>query len=140
MHVPENRINLGEADTPLLHLADLGIKFVLPQLFTNDESIKPAGTFKARGLSEAVSKARVLGVGKVIIPTAGNAGRAMAAYAARAGLDALIYMPKYFPKANIKESRVVGAEVVLVDGLISDAAKFAGEKAKAEGWFDLSTF
>jgi threonine synthase len=76
----------------------------------------------------------------VIIPTAGNAGGAMAAYAARAGIQALIYMPKDTPRANIEESRIAGAEVVLVDGIISDAAGMAGEKARAEGWFDLSTF
>ena len=88
----------------------------------------------------AVSKANELGVRKVIIPTAGNAGGAMAAYAARGGIQALIYMPKDTPRANIEESRIAGAEVVLVDGLISDAAGLAGEKARQEGWFDLSTF
>jgi threonine synthase len=76
----------------------------------------------------------------VIIPTAGNAGGAMAAYAARANIQAIIYMPKDTPRANIEESRMAGAEVVLVDGLISDAAGMAGERARAEGWFDLSTF
>jgi threonine synthase len=81
-----------------------------------------------------------LGVEKVIIPTAGNAGGAMAAYAARAGMKALIYMPKDTPVANIQESRIAGAEVVLVDGLISDAAGMAGLKAREEGWFDVSTF
>jgi len=83
--MPENRINLGEADIPLLYLADLGIEFGFPQLFTNDKSIKPAGTFNARGLSAAILKARELGVRQVIIPTAGNAGGAMAAYAAPSG-------------------------------------------------------
>ncbi len=81
-----------------------------------------------------------MGIEKVIIPTAGNAGGAMAAYAARAKIKALIYMPKDTPRANIEESRMAGAEVVLVDGIISDAAGMAGEKARAEGWFDLSTF
>ena len=87
-----------------------------------------------------MSKAKELGIEKVIIPTAGNAGGAMAAYAARANIKALIYMPKDTPRANIQESRMAGAEVVLVDGIISDAAGMAGEKARAEGWFDLSTF
>jgi threonine synthase len=105
-----------------------------------DESSNPTGSFKARGLSAAISKAKELGVQKVIIPTAGNAGGAMAAYAARAGLKAHIFMPKDTPYANIEESRMAGAEVSLVDGLISDAAGMAGEKARAEGWFDVSTF
>ena len=105
-----------------------------------DESSNPTGSFKARGLAAAISKAKELGIKKVIIPTAGNAGGAMAAYAARAGLQALIYMPKDTPRANIEESRMAGAEVVLVDGNISDAARMAGEKAHAESWFDLSTF
>ena len=112
----------------------------LSRLFVKDESSNPTGSFKARGLSAAISKARELGFRKVIIPTAGNAGGAMAAYAARAGIEALIYMPKDTPRANIEESRIAGAEVVLVDGLISDAAGMAGQKATAEGWFDLSTF
>ncbi len=112
----------------------------LPNLFVKDESKNPTGSFKARGLAAAVSKAKEFGIEKVIIPTAGNAGGAMAAYAARAKIKALIYMPKDTPRANIEESRIAGAEVVLVDGLISDAAGMAGEKARAEGWFDLSTF
>jgi threonine synthase len=105
-----------------------------------DESSNPTGSFKARGLAAAISKAKELGMKKVIIPTAGNAGGAMAAYAARAGLQAHIFMPKDTPYANIEESRIAGAEVILVDGLISDAAGLAGEKARAEGWFDVSTF
>ena len=140
VHEPGNRISLGEGDAPLLHLGNLGAELGLSRLYAKDESINPTGTFKARGLSAAVSKARELGVKKVIIPTAGNAGGAMAAYAARAGMEAFIFMPKDTPMANIKESRAVGAEVILVDGLISDAAGMAGEKARAEGWFDLSTF
>ena len=140
VYEPGNRISLGEGDTPLLHLGNLGAELGLSRLFAKDESINPTGTFKARGLSAAVSKARELGVKKVIIPTAGNAGGAMAAYAARAGMEAYIFMPKDTPAANIKESRAVGAEVILVEGLISDAAAKAGEKAKAEGWFDVSTF
>jgi threonine synthase len=136
----ENRVFLGEGDTPLLDLPRLGKELGLERLFVKDESSNPTGSFKARGLAAAVSKAKELGVEKVIIPTAGNAGGAMAAYAARAGLKAHILMPKDTPFANIEESRAVGAEVVLVDGLISDAAKLSAEKARAEGWFDLSTF
>ena len=137
---PGNFVFLGEGDTPLLHLPNLGKEFGYPHLFVKDESLNPTGSFKARGLAAAVSKAKELGIKKVIIPTAGNAGGAMAAYAARAGIQALIYMPKDTPRSNIEESRIAGAEVVLVDGLISDAAGMAGEKARAEGWFDLSTF
>lgn len=137
---PANMIDLGEGDTPLLHLTNLGTELELSHLYVKDESLNPTGSFKARGLAAAVSKAKELGITKVIIPTAGNAGGAMAAYAARGGLQAYIYMPGDTPVANIEESRISGATVVLIDGLISDAAKLAGEKARAEGWFDVSTF
>lgn len=137
---PQNMVTLGEGDTAILHLPRTGNDLGLSNLFVKDESSNPTGSFKARGLSAAISKARELGIKKVIIPTAGNAGGAMAAYAARAGMQALIYMPKDTPTANIIESRIAGAEVILVDGLISDAAGMAGEKAHAEGWFDVSTF
>jgi threonine synthase len=133
-------ISLGEGDTPLLHLPRISAEYGLSNVFVKDESLNPTGSFKARGLAAAVSRAKELGIQKVIIPTAGNAGGAMAAYAARADMQALIYMPKDTPRANIAESRMAGAEVVLVDGIISDAAGMAGEKARAEGWFDLSTF
>jgi threonine synthase len=136
----ENQVSLGEGDTALLPLPHLDEALGLAHLFVKDESSNPTGTFKARGLAAAISKAKELGVEKVIIPTAGNAGGAMAAYAARAGLRAHIIMPKDTPFANIEESRMTGAEVVLVDGLISDAAGMAGVKAREEGWFDLSTF
>ena len=136
----ENQIFLGEGDTPLLSLPHLEKELGLSHLFVKDESSNPTGSFKARGLAAAVSKAKELGVEKVIIPTAGNAGGAMAAYAARAGIKAYIFMPKDTPYANIEESRMAGAEIMLVDGLISDAAGMAGEKARAEGWFDVSTF
>lgn len=137
---PANRVSLGEGDTPVLPLPRIASSLGLSHLYIKDESSNPTGTFKARGLAVAISKAKELGVQRVIIPTAGNAGGAMAAYAARAGLQAHIFMPKDTPLANIEESRMAGAEVVLVDGLISEAAGMAGEKARAEGWFDLSTF
>jgi threonine synthase len=136
----ESQISLGEGDTPLLSLPRLQNEFGLSHLYLKDESNNPTGSFKARGLAAAISKAKELGVEKVIIPTAGNAGGAMAAYAARAGLRAHIFMPKDTPFANLEESRMAGAEVILIDGLISDAAGMAGEKARAEGWFDVSTF
>ena len=133
-------LTLGEADTPLLHVERLGNKLGVPNLYIKDESLNPTGTFKARGLATAVSKAFELGLRKLIIPTAGNAGGAMAAYAARAGLQACVIMLRDTPRANVEECRITGAEVILVDGLISDAARLATEKADAEGWFDLSTF
>ena len=140
VHDPENMLSLGEGDTPLLHVRNLGDKLGLSQLYVKDESVNPTGTFKARGLAAAVSKAKELGIQKVIIPTAGNAGGAMAAYAARGGLEACIFMPHDTPLANIEESRITGAEVIMVNGLISDAAAMAEEKAQAEGWFSVSTF
>lgn len=135
-----NMVTLGEGDTALLPLFRVGNTLKLSNLYVKEESSNPTGTFKARGLAAAISKAKELGIKKVIIPTAGNAGGAMAAYAARADIQARIYMPKDTPNANILESRITGAEVVLVDGLISDAAGVAGEIARKEGWFDVSTF
>lgn len=139
LHI-ENQVFLGEGDTPLLSLPRLETELKLSHLYVKDESSNPTGSFKARGLASAISKAKELGVERVIIPTAGNAGGALAAYAARAGLRAHIFMPKDTPFANIEESRMAGAEITLVDGLISDAAGMAGEKARNEGWFDVSTF
>jgi threonine synthase len=135
-----NMISLGEGDAPLLLLHRLAEELNLPNLYVKDESLNPTGSFKARGLSAAVSKAKELGVKKIIIPTAGNAGGALAAYAARGGLEAYIFMPKDTPPANIEESRIAGATVILINGLISEAAGMAGEKARSEGWFDVSTF
>jgi threonine synthase len=140
VHEENCKITLGEGDTPLLRLPNLGADLGLSNLYVKDESLNPTGSFKARGLSAAVSKAKELGVTRVIIPTAGNAGGAMAAYAARGGLEAYIFMPKDTPEANVKESRIAGATVMLIDGLISEAAGMAGVKARAEGWFDVSTF
>ncbi len=136
----KNMVTLGEGDTALLRLPRVGSSLGLTNLFVKEESSNPTGSFKARGLSAAISKAKELGIQKVIIPTAGNAGGAMAAYAARANMKAMIYMPRDTPSANIIESRIAGAEVILVDGIISDAAGMAGETARKEGWFDVSTF
>jgi threonine synthase len=137
---PQNIITLGEGDAPLLRIRRIGEQLGLANLFVKDESKNPTASFKARGLAAAISRAKELGIQTVIIPTAGNAGGAVAAYAARAGIQAVVYMPKDAPRANVVESRMTGAEVILVDGLISDAAGMAGERARAEGWFDLSTF
>jgi threonine synthase len=121
-------------------LPRLGALYKLPYLYLKDESFNPTGSFKARGLAVAVSKAVELGIEKLVIPTAGNAGGALAAYAARAGLIAYIFMPKDTPPSNIEESCIAGASVFLVEGLISDAAKLVRERAQLEGWFDMSTF
>jgi threonine synthase len=140
IHHDENRLDLGEGDTPLLPAPNLGSALGLSHLYIKDESFNPTGTFKARGMAAAISKAKELGVTKIAVPTAGNAGGAMAAYAARGGLEAHIFMPQDTPKANIEECRMMGAEVICVAGLISDAAHAMQSKAAVEGWFDLSTF
>ena len=140
VQAPENVVTLGEGDTPLLNLPHLGAAIGLSRLMLKDESLNPTGTFKARGQAAAISCAKELGAQQVIIPTAGNAGGAMAAYASRAGLVARVYMPADTPHSNMEECRAVGAEVVLVDGLISDAARTVSEVVRQGGWFDVSTF
>lgn len=136
----ENIVTLGEGESPLLHSEKLGRDLELKHLFIKDESLNPTGTFKARGLSAAVSRANEFGIKDLIIPTAGNAGGSLAAYAARAGLNAVVIMPKDTPKANIEETKAYGAEVILVDGLISDAGELANQKTQDEGWFNVATF
>lgn len=136
----KNIVSLGEGDTPLLRTDRLGEHLGLRKLYIKDESQNPTGTFKARGLASAVSKAKELGVSKLIIPTAGNAGGALASYAARGGMKAAVVMPNDTPVANMVESRIAGAEVELVEGLISDAARVVKDKVNREGWFDMSTF
>lgn len=132
-------VTLGEGGTPLLLLERLGAELACPRLYLKDESFNPTGTFKARGLAVAVSQARVLGARKLAIPTAGNAGGALAAYAARAGLEAYVLMPKDAPRANRLECEAHGAHLILVDGLISDCARLLAERRQGEGWFDVST-
>ncbi|MCX8023854.1 MAG: threonine synthase [Thermanaerothrix sp.] len=133
------QITLGEGDTPTLPLPRLGGHLGISYLFLKDESLNPTGTFKARGQAVALAKIRELGITKVLVPTAGNAGGAMAAYAARAGLTARVLMPSDTPRANIEEARIAGAEVILVPGVISDAAQAAASMID-QGWFDVSTF
>jgi threonine synthase len=135
-----NQVTLGEGDTPLLKIDRAGSPLGLKSLYLKDESLNPTATFKARGLAAAISRAKELGITKVIIPTAGNAGGAMAAYAARAGQRAFVFMPEDTPLANIKECQLMGAEVHMVEGVISDAAKAASQVAQTEDWFDVSTF
>src|SRR4029453_1038253 len=111
----------------------------LPNFYKKDEGLNPAASFKARGLSAAVTAAKALGAQTIALPTAGNAGGAAAAYAATAGLGCVIAMPADTPKANIIESRAFGADVRLIDGLISDCGKFIAENAAREKWFEVST-
>ncbi len=135
----QNRLTLGEGMTPLHKAQNLGGKIGLKQLYIKDESLNPTASFKARGMSVAVSMAKELGVKKVAAPSAGNAGGALAAYAALAGMEAHIFVPQDTPKANIIECLALGANVTLVDGLITDCGKIVAERKEAEGWFDFST-
>jgi threonine synthase len=132
-------VTLGEGLTPLIHAQRLGDRLKLSRLYIKDEGLNPTGSFKARGLSAAVTMARTLGAKTIALPTAGNAGGAAAAYAAKAGLACVIAMPADTPSANIIESRAFGADVRLIDGLISDCGKFIAERKDAEGWFEVST-
>lgn len=134
----ENIVSLGEGMTPLLPLNQFSRQLGLSQLMVKDEALNPTGSFKARGLSMAISKAREFGVDTCVIPTAGNAGGAMSAYCARAGMQAIVYMPEQTPELFKKECRFFGARVITVPGTIADAARRMNEEKK-EGWFDLST-
>ena len=135
----EHVISLGEGGTPLLDAPNLGKKLGLKSLYIKDEGLNPTGTFKARGISAAVSKARELGLSRFSMPSAGNAAGAMAAYAARGGLEAQVFMPKDAPEANKLESTAMGSHLTLVDGLIEDAGRLSNEAAQRNGLFDLST-
>jgi threonine synthase len=135
----ENVVELGETDTPIVACPRLGARLGVPDLLVKDESRLPTGSFKARGLCMAVSRAKELGVRRLAIPTAGNAGGAMAAYAARAGLEAFVLMPQDTPEVNRAEAHLHGARVFLVDGLIGDCGALIAAGNDAMGWFDLST-
>jgi len=126
-------VSLGEGFTPMLPSREY------PNVYIKDEGLNPTGSFKARGLSAAVTMAKHYGLKKLAIPSAGNAAGALAAYAASAGIEAYIFMPKDVPMANRIESEYYGAHVTLVDGLISDCARMVGERKQIEGWFDVST-
>ena len=132
-------ISLGEGGTPLLRAATIWRRLGLADLWVKDEAQNPTQSFKARGMAVAVSMAKHLGATKLAVPTAGNAGGALAAYAARAGLEAHIFMPRDTPRANIIECRELGANVVLIDGLITDCGAEIARRKEAEGWFDMST-
>jgi threonine synthase len=135
----ENIVSLGEGWTPLLHARRLGGKLGLSELYIKDESQNPTQSFKARGMTAAVSMAKELGIKKLAVPSAGNAAGALAAYAARAGMGAFIFMPKDTPRANIVECEQTGAHVTLMDGLITDCGAEVARRKDAEGWFDVST-
>src|SRR5262252_2748802 len=135
----ENVISLGEGWTPLLRVDRLARKLGLRELFIKDESQNPTQSFKARGMTAAVSMARELGAKKLAVPSAGNAAGALAAYAARAGMEAHIFMPKDTPRANVIECEQTGAHVTLMDGLITDCGAEVGRRKETEGWFDVST-
>lgn len=134
-----NRITLGEGFTPLHHAKRLGEALSIPYLFIKDESLNPTQSFKARGMTMAVSMAYELGVKKAAVPSAGNAAGALSAYAALAGMEAHIFVPSDTPSANIVECQSLGAHVTLVDGLITDCGKIVAERKEEEGWFDVST-
>src|SRR5688572_30864433 len=135
----EQPVSLGEGWTPLIHARRLGARLGLSRLFVKDESLNPTNSFKARGLSAAVTRAAFLGAKTLSVPSAGNAANAMAAYAAAAGIQAKVFMPKDVKVPFIRECELYGAEVRLVDGLITDAGRVAAERGKPLGWYDVST-
>ena len=135
----EEPLTLGEGFTPLVHARRLGSSIGLTNLFIKDESINPTNSFKARGLSAAVTRARTLGASTVVLPTAGNAGNAAAAYAAAAGLQCQVFIPKDAKQAFVDECRLYGATITLVDGLITEAGKVATEMGKLHDWYNVAT-
>ncbi|RMG94712.1 MAG: threonine synthase [Deltaproteobacteria bacterium] len=136
---PGEPVTLGEGMTPLVPAKRLGALLGLADLWVKDEGIQPTGSFKARGQAAAVTRARALGAKTLAIPTAGNAGGALAAYAARAGLACVVAMPADTPAANVLECRALGARVELVDGVITDCGAYIARKAQDHGWFEVST-
>jgi threonine synthase len=135
----ESPVTLGEGFTPLMHARSLGRSIGLERLFIKDESLNPTNSFKARGQSAAITRARYLGATTIALPTAGNAGNAAAAYSAAAGLACEVFIPKDAKRPFVDECRLYGASVTLVDGLITDAGRMAAEQGKARGWYDVST-
>lgn len=135
----EQPVTLGEGWTPLLHARRLGERLGLSRLFVKDESLNPTNSFKARGLSAAVTRAAYLGARTLSVPSAGNAATALAAYAAAAGIPAKVFMPNDVKLPFIRESELYGAEVTLVNGLITDAGRQAAEQGAPLGWYDVST-
>jgi threonine synthase len=137
---PEHAVSFGEGWTPLLKVDRIASTFPINlQLYIKDEGQNPTQSFKARGMTAAITIAKELGVKKVAVPSAGNAAGAMSAYAARAGMEAYIFMPSDTPQANVVECQQTGANVTLVDGLITDCGRIVADRKEAEGWFDVST-
>ncbi len=136
----EQPVSLGEGATPLVALGRLAREVFLGELYVKDESQNPTGSFKARGMSVAVTRAKRLGAKSLVAPSAGNAGGALAAYGARAGLPVRVYVPRDTPPLLIEEMRGYGAGVMLVDGLIDDAGRLAAEYARESGAFNVATF
>jgi threonine synthase len=134
-----NIVTFGEGWTPLLRAQKLGRSVGLTELYIKDEGQNPTQSFKARGMAAAVSMAKELGASKLAVPSAGNAAGALAAYAARAELECFIFMPRDTPRANVVECQQTGANVTLMDGLITDCGAEVGRRKEAEGWFDVST-
>jgi threonine synthase len=132
-------VSLGEGFTPLVHARRLGASLGFSRLFIKDESLNPTQSFKARGQSAAITRARALGARTIALPTAGNAGNAAAAYSAAAGLECQVFIPKDAKQPFIDECRLYGAHVTLVDGLITDAGRMAAERGQPLGWYDVST-
>ena len=136
----EQPVTLGEGFTPLIHARRLGASLGLERLMIKDESLNPTNSFKARGLSAAISRAKALNATTVFLPTAGNAGNAAAAYASAAGMNCEVFIPRDAKQPFVDECRLYGANVTLVDGLITDAGRVATETAKAQGWYEVATF
>jgi threonine synthase len=132
-------VTLGEGFTPLIHARRLGETLGLERLFIKDESLNPTNSFKARGQSAAVTRAKGLGARTIAISTAGNAGNAAAAYAAAAGMECQVFIPKDAKRAFVDECHLYGAQITMVNGLITDATRIAGERVKEMGWYDVST-
>jgi threonine synthase len=135
----EEPVTLGEGFTPLVHAKRLGGALGLSRLFIKDESLNPTNSFKARGQSAAITRAKYLGAHTVALPTAGNAGNAAAAYCAAAGLPCQVFIPRDAKRPFIDECRLYGASVTMVDGLITDAGRLAAQQGAALGWYDVST-
>jgi threonine synthase len=134
-----NVVTLGEGGTPLLRARGIEARLKAREVYVKDEGLNPTGSFKARGLSAAVSKAKELGVSSIAIPSAGNAAAALSAYGARAGIETWIFMPDDTPQAMQNECHVYGAHLQLVHGLINECARIVREQGPSKGWFDVST-
>jgi threonine synthase len=135
----ESIVSLGEGMTPLIRTPRLGAAIGSRELWVKDEGLNPTASFKARGMTTAITMAKEMGIRKIAIPSAGNAASAAAAYSAAAGIEAHIFMPQDVPQSNYIECKTLGAKVTLVDGLISDCARTVSERKDQEGWFDMST-